>query len=423
MSHTGRIIERMFEREFDPIPPGLDEMEPGSVLAAYLSSIDPQRVSAHDRVIVLRATQRMASHIQAKVYGAMSAISDAMESLPVDEELTWDAAATEIQAALRLTRRAAESELAIAHDLAERLPALSEAMLRGDIDRRRAGTILRHTSHLDEATARAVCDQILDEAPRLTTGQLMVRLRRMGIEADPDAATAGYSEAVDSRRVVLDSTPKGSADLAGYDLPAERAREAADRIDRIAKSLKRKGETRTIDQLRADVYLDLLCGTTHTATGDIELQVDLETLARLSDSPGDLAGYGPVVADIARQLADAHTNGEWRFTITDPRTGLPVHNGTTRRRPNAAQRRTVATRDRTCIFPGCRMPATQCDLDHRTRWAECHHTDSASLDALCRYHHVTTRHRVGWIHHPLAKGDHLWTSPLGHQYTTSGLPP
>ena len=38
--------------------------------------------------------------------------------------------------------------------------------------------------------------------------------------------------------------------------------------------------------------------------------------------------------------------------------------GTTRRRPDTAQRRFVEARDQTCVFPGCRMPATDCDMDH-----------------------------------------------------------
>jgi hypothetical protein len=200
--------------------------------------------------------------------------------------------------------------------------------------------------------------------------------------------------------------------------------EAARRVNTIARSLDRSDDPRTLDQIRADVFLDLLCGTAeHSSAGTVDIHVDLETLARLEESPGDLAGYGPVIADIARQVAAAQVDGEWRFTIIDPTTGLPVHNGTTRRRPTAAQRRAVEARDRVCMFPGCRIPATQCDLDHRVPWAQRPVTDSAGLDAACRYDHVTVRHNIGWRHSPLPGGDHLWISPLGHRYTKSGRPP
>jgi hypothetical protein len=49
------------------IPPGLDDMEPGPELAAWLSAIDVEELSGHDRIILLRAHQRLVSHFRAKV--------------------------------------------------------------------------------------------------------------------------------------------------------------------------------------------------------------------------------------------------------------------------------------------------------------------------------------------------------------------
>lgn len=87
------------------VPRGLDEMAPGPVLAAYLSSIDVHTVSGYDRVVVLRAHQRMASHYQAHTYTDMTAITQALadDGESYEEEL----ASAEIRAALNLTRRAA----------------------------------------------------------------------------------------------------------------------------------------------------------------------------------------------------------------------------------------------------------------------------------------------------------------------------
>ena len=100
-----------------------------------------------------------------------------------------------------------------------------------------------------------------------------------------------------------------------------------------------------------------------------------------------------------------------------------MHDGTTRRRPTASQRRTVEARHPRCAFPGCRMPAVRCDLDHRIPWSRRHRTSASGLVPLCRHHHVTVRHRIGWAHLPLPGGDHLWTGLLGHRYTTSGRSP
>ena len=44
------------------IPAGLDVLPAGPFLAAVLPSIDVAGLSGHDRVVVLRARKRMASH-------------------------------------------------------------------------------------------------------------------------------------------------------------------------------------------------------------------------------------------------------------------------------------------------------------------------------------------------------------------------
>ncbi|MEX1208512.1 MAG: DUF222 domain-containing protein [Acidimicrobiia bacterium] len=416
----------MFGKEFAVIPEGLDLMPTGPALGAILASIDVDALSGHDRVVVLRAQQRMASHFQAQVYAAMAAVADHMDRVEFAEDpaLAWEAAATEIRAALRLTRRAAESELDVAVAVRRRLPGVWIALRTGSIDGRRARVIAHGTSHLDEETARRVVDTVIEDAPHFTTGELGALVRKLSVAVDPDSAKERYAEAVDGRRVVTEATPDGTAHLLGMDLPPDRVAAVADRINRLAMSLNRSGDPRSIDQLRADVFLDLLAGTNRAAKGGtIDLRVDLETLARLAKTPGDLAGFGPVIADIARQVAESQRKGEWRYTVTDPDTGLPIDGGTTRRRPTPSQRRTVESRDQVCYFPGCRMPATDCDLDHRTPWAERRRTSADGLDAGCRHDHVTVRHRIGWIHRLLPGGDHLWISPLGHRYTKSGLPP
>jgi hypothetical protein len=154
----------------------------------------------------------------------------------------------------------------------------------------------------------------------------------------------------------------------------------------------------------------------------VDIQVNLETLTRLSDDPGELAGFGPVIADIARQVTEQQQNAEWRFTVTDADTGQTIHNGITRRRPTSGMRRHVEARNRTCIFPGCRMPAIGCDLDHRIPWAQGGPTSTDNFAPLCRHDHII-KDRLGWKHRALPNGDHQWTSRLGHTYTTSGQPP
>jgi hypothetical protein len=67
------------------------------------------------------------------------------------------------------------------------------------------------------------------------------------------------------------------------------------------------------------------------------------------------------------------------------------------------------------------MPATDCDIDHTTTWAEGGPTTPDNLATLCR-----TDHRLkhnGWTYKKLPNGATQWTSPLGHTYTTWDDPP
>jgi hypothetical protein len=407
------------------VPSDLDEIPPGPELAAVLWGIDVRRISGYDRVVVLRAHQRLVSHYTAWLYEDMAAVVDALDEH--NDTPHWDAAesaAAEIRAALTLTRRSADVEVGIALELRSRLPRVHAMLASGVLDLRRARVLLSDTGHLSDAAARRVIDAVADDAPSLTTGQLRARIRRLCVEVDPDDAACRYDDAVENRRVVAEPTDSGAANLLGLDLPPDRVSAATDRINRIARSLRGGGETRTMDQLRADVYLDLLCGTNHGSArrGVVDLRVDLATLAELNDRPGDLAGYGPVAADIARKIAALEPEAEWRYTVTDPATGQPLATGTTRRRPSATTRRAVESRSPVCVFPGCRMPAVGSDYDHCIAYADGGETSEANGDPLCRHDHCI-KHQAGWTYTILPDGRHEWHTALGHTYTTTRDPP
>lgn len=90
-------------------------------------------------------------------------------------------------------------------------------------------------------------------------------------------------------------------------------------------------------------------------------------------------------------------------------------------RPSAALTRLVVGRDVTCTFPGCRVPASRCDLDHiepfdDARPAEAQ-THADNLHALCRHHHRLKTHH-GWTPtRDPRTGITTWTSPLGRRST------
>ena len=392
----------------EPPPPslGLDEAPAGSFLAAAVSTVRRSELEPEQLVELLKAEVRLASHFQSQAARTMVELTR-----EADHE---EFAHLEVGVPLRLTRRASQARVDMAWALVERLPRVLEMLDEGLIDWARARAMVNGTTHLDEDSAREVIDRIADDAPSLTTGQIGARLGRLAIEVDPAAAELRQESAVEDRRVVAEPLPDGTGELVGIGLPPDRVSAAMSHLNRTARALRRAGDSRTMDQLRADVFLDLLSGLCHhgekPAVADISL--DLQTAMGLADRPGEIPGWGPVLADIARKVLAESADGEWRFHVTDPDTHEVLTTVTTRRRPTAAQERAVEARHPRCTFPGCRMPARSSDIDHRNAYAAGGPTHTSNLHPLCRFHH-RAKDEGGWKDLRVGEGDGPWASPLG----------
>lgn len=240
-----------------------------------------------------------------------------------------------------------------------------------------------------------------------------------------------FDRSLSERRVVAEPNDEGTAGLIITQCSPRDVYAARDHINVLARRLKTAGEPRSIDQLRADVALGLLTGVSPAQLGDagvrvgrggsVNITVDLTTLAHLDSRPADLAGYGPVIAEIAREVAAEQEAGSWTATVTDPETGEPLHTVALRRRPTSRQQRMIRALHPTCSFKGCRMPAVESDLDHIIDRARGGATIVANQAPLCRRHHLA-KHQGGWRYHKISRTRLEWHSPLGRVYQT-GRPP
>ncbi len=405
-------------------------MPPGPRLVAALAGVAVDRLSGHDRVVVLRAWARLEAHCAAQQAAAMVAIRDALAAEyaahPVPGDDVDEAAVAEVQAALCLTGATAAHRYGDALAFRERAPTVWAALSAGRIDAARARVLLDETAHLSPERGRELIDTVLDWATGQTTTQIKRRVRRLAITVDPAAAGERYDDALAERRVEAYPNPDGTANLTGVNLPPHRVAAIRAYLTRLARRLRRLGDPRTMDQLRADLYVELLSGRGPGGAGDasgfVELRVDLATLVGLDDLPGDVGGYGPIIADLARQLAISSPDLEWRYVITDPDTGRLRQVGTTRRRPTTRMRRFVTARDPVCPYPGCVASTGDAEIDHIRPWAEGGPTTTGNLAPPCPKHHQL-RHRIGWSYAPFGDADYLWTTRLGHQYVASGQPP
>ncbi|MFS0715168.1 DUF222 domain-containing protein [Microbacterium sp. 2P01SA-2] len=193
------------------------------------------------------------------------------------------------------------------------------------------------------------------------------------------------------------------------------------------------GDTRTIDQVRADVFSDLLLAGSPaldpTATGDgdgtlgairahVQVAVSALTLMGEDEGPADLAGRSPIDATTARELAGDATS--WDRLLTHPVTGTVLECDTYR--PTAAMVRLLRARDRHCRFPGCRQPAIRCELDHTIAASHGGPTHVCNLANLCKRHH-DVKHHTRWQVRQLPGGTLVWTSPTGRVYREDAPPP
>ncbi|WP_324651530.1 HNH endonuclease signature motif containing protein [Georgenia sp. H159] len=127
----------------------------------------------------------------------------------------------------------------------------------------------------------------------------------------------------------------------------------------------------------------------------------------------ELDGYGPITPDVAQALA--YSGGTWQRLVTDPLSGELLDVGRTRYRPPAAIADFVRNRDRTCVCPGCSVPAQSCQLDHIDAWEFGGVTSADNLGSMCTGEHLVKTVGAFRLRH-LGGGSFQWTTPTGHHY-------
>ena len=162
---------------------------------------------------------------------------------------------------LAVSRWDADAMLALAHDLEVKLPGTRAAFLDGIIDQDNAGIIARAVAVLDPAEARAAEALVLGRAGRLTAGGLRAAIARAVIEVNPGKARKRREKAARDARVERWAEASGNAGLAGRELPSAGVLAADQRIGWWARELERAGLDGSMDELRAQAYMDLLLGT------------------------------------------------------------------------------------------------------------------------------------------------------------------
>jgi hypothetical protein len=295
----------------------------------------------------------------------------------------------------------------------------------------RAGITQRHATELTGALDGVepefrdrLLGPALELAESLPVGTFRRRLRALIDTVRAVTLTERHEQALMQRRIVLEPVEDGMAWLHAF-VPAVEAHAIHGRLTAQAKALAgHPEETRTRDQLRADIYGDLLIdGDTDTLPPEARgiratVVVTVPVLALMGVDPDGIAtveGVGPIPMARARELA-AGADG-WMRVLTHPETGIVLSGGRTRYRPPPELARLVRWRAETCMAPGCTIPAARCDIDHNIAWHQGGTTALWNLAPFCKGHHIV-KHHGGWCVQQIqgSGGAILWTSPTGRQY-------
>lgn len=337
----------------------------------------------------------------------------------------------ELAAAMRITEYAAGNLIALAEALVQRYPEVMAAFSDARITERHAEMLVDGLDGLEPGLQGDLLGEALALAESQPVGEFRRSLRKLIESARVVTLAERHEAALTHRRVYVEPVGDGMA-WTHHLGPEVEATAAYGRATAIAKTiLAQEGETRSLDQIRADVMADLLIeGTTTAHPGEARgiratvvvtvpalslLQETDAAVAAAGADPASVEGVGAIPIGRARELCGG--DAMWMRVLTHPETGVVLSVGRTQYSPPASLRRLAKWRADRCMGPGCGMPASRCEVDHTIAWEHGGDTALENLAPLCKGHHKV-KHHGGWQLKQITEsgGAVEWTSPAGRRY-------
>ncbi len=379
------------------------------VINDALTSLDDK-----DSLLVAKEVGTSIARLEAVRYRALSRLSvlrDGARSVT-----------QEVALGLSLVDGAAGSLVATGVALTSRLPRTLSLMDRGLLSGFGAQKVAEATSWLSAGDSLTVDALLESRLPDRNSIQVRRAANYAATKTDPDGADRRTIERRKGRRLSVVQGGAGVASIEVVNGPVEKVTAAYQRIDREAWALRKQDDSRTMDQLRADVATDLLLGGEGGVSerAEVFLYMDLSTYLGLNDDPVEMAGHGHIPASLGRRIATG-PDTVLRRIITDPLSGQVEDLSRTRYRPNAETAEFVRVRDRECRRPGCTRAAQACELDHSIPWQFQGETNVADLVTYCRRDH-RLKDEPGWVYQLEPDGTLRVTTPTEQTYLSEPPP-
>lgn len=330
--------------------------------------------------------------------------------------------AAEVGLARRESLHRGQQHLALGRTLPE-MPHTHAAFRAGRITEWRATLLLRETACLSLADRQTVDAELAgnpDRLEQLGDGEVEAEAKQIAYRLDPASFVDRRSRAESDRRVTLRPAPDVMSQLSAL-LPVKDGVAVYAALQQAADSASAAGDDRTRGQVMADTLVARVTG--RDDGGSVQVTVEVVVPDTVLTGQGDdachVAGYGPVPADLARELA---AGADWlRRLFAEPATGGLVTMESTQRRFPAGLRRFLRLRDRTCRIPWCDAPVR--DADHVGDAARGGPTSAGNGQGLCEGHNIA-KEAHGWQARPRPGPRHTvtTTTPSGHSYDSTAPP-
>jgi hypothetical protein len=383
--------------------------------------VDPRTLSREEKLAFLAESARLRAARHACDIDVINSLDEDARRSPF--ELDKDFVCEDIAVVLRVSSGWAAEQLWVARELA-RMPQLLELLRRGEMNFQHARVAARQTLLLSNEQVAAFVERVQADALVQSVGQFARTCQRAALAVGADPAQK-REQAYCDRRVASRPAGDGMGELYGF-LSAADLAAMMTRLDTEARKAS-PGDERTVEQKRADALVAFVLGEAPPATAVNVVTVAESTLAGRDDEPAELARFGSITAEHARELASADVVRIRVFTTDStgrlldcgegpsaPAPGHLLDYGRSTYTPPAMLDRYVRARDVTCRFPGCTYPAKHADIDHILGWDDGGITAPWNLQVLCKRHHHL-KHESSWRVHRRLDGTTVWTH-LGRTY-------
>lgn len=403
---------------------------PVATWAAALAEADLEALDDTTRIDLIRGLEQLKCAAEGAQAHATTDFEDSQRAVAAQRGIPAERQGRGIAEQIALARRESphrgRRHLRLARVLREDLPCTATALRAGKITEYKVALIAQETSCLSREDRMIVDATIAGDPDRVEAmgdRQAAAEARKLAAELDVEAVAERRRRAEAERHVSIRSAPDTMTWL-GALLPVKDGVSVFAALKSAADTARSAGDPRSRGQVMADTLVarvtGLAGGTTNTPGVSLGVVMTDHALFAGADDPAHVEGYGPIPADLARELV-AHdiSSGDkvWlRRLYTHPATGELVAMDSRQRlfRDNLAT--LIRLRDQTCRTPWCDAPIRQ--SDHAEEAQADGPTSQANGQGLCQGCNLA-KQAPGWRASPVADAHRHeidTTTPTGHRY-------